>query len=369
MTISNRRFFHALSIAYALVVLGCGRQPADSSPQTSVPLDNLQQQLDDSLDYTLYERQLNTREHGAWQVLHGVLTYQQDFPVRVGNTDSVQSAILYLMNGGTVDGWEMRPGSQLENGRTGLRAVMQPGTKRGQGHADQWLAIIAQCGFPMEKEIIVEGLRFTIGDLIGQVQLDVSDNMELEYSWTLIGLALYLPSDASWTANDGETWSIERLIEIELDQDLNDSACGGTHRLIGVSMALNEYRKAGGELTGVWANADSRIQTAIRVARETQNADGSFSPNYFARPGQTADMATQLAATGHILEFLAISMSENELKKEWVQAAAANLCRLFDETKKISLECGALYHAAHGLALYRQRIFGEREYKMPQYGG
>jgi hypothetical protein len=30
---------------------------------------------------------------------------------------------------------------------------------------------------------------------------------------------------------------------------------------------------------------------------------------------------------------------------------------IFVKTKDIPLECGALYHAAHGLVLYRARIF------------
>ena len=37
--------------------------------------------------------------------------------------------------------------------------------------------------------------------------------MEREYSWTLIALNRYLPTDATWTASDGQTWSIERLVE------------------------------------------------------------------------------------------------------------------------------------------------------------
>ena len=346
---------------------GCGsRLESEASTEEQSPAPDsltLKEKVDAALDYTLYERQLNTVDHGAWQVLHGVLAYQEHFPVRIGHTDTTQSAVKYLLNGGALNGWQFRPGQRLENGRIGLRAVMQPGTKRGQGHSDQWLAILAQCNFPIDQEIVTGGRKYTISDLISQVQLDVSDNMEREYSWTLIGFALYLDPNTTWTANDGDEWSIARLIEIELDQDLNESACGGSHRLIGVTMALNEYVKKGGELTGIWATADARVHDAVRIARQTQNEDGSFSPNYFARRGQTVDMATRLATTGHILEFLALAMPKKELEAEWAQRAADNLAGLFLDTEEISLECGALYHAAHGLALYRDSVFGKREYK------
>ena len=35
--------------------------------------------------------------------------------------------------------------------------------------------------------------------------------------------------------------------------------------------------------------------------------------------------------------------------------AATRLVTLLEQTSDIDVECGALYHAAHGLLLYRQR--------------
>jgi hypothetical protein len=36
------------------------------------------------------------------------------------------------------------------------------------------------------------------------------------------------------------------------------------------------------------------------------------------------------------------------------------LCAIFRKTREIDLECGALYHAAHGLSLYREKVYGPR---------
>ena len=351
----------------ATLFVGCGdaqsnRGPSQTTQTTStssIESDTLKSALDDALDFTLNERRLNTIDHGAWQVLHGVLAFGREFPVQIGYTQQTQSAVEYVLNGGVLDGWTMRPGDPLSDGTIGLRAILEPGTKRGQGHADQWLAILSQCGYPATQPIRVGNRDFTISQLIGQVQRDVPNNHDSEYSWTLIGLSLYLDSDASWTAADGETWSIERLVRSELDQDLLSSACGGTHRLIGISMALNNHLASGGKLEGVWIDADAHISRGIEVTRQLQNEDGSFSSNYFERPGQSVDMATKLATTGHMLEFLATSLPEKDLGEQWVRRAVANLCQLFEDTKPISLECGALYHAAHGLMLYRQRVFND----------
>jgi hypothetical protein len=42
------------------------------------------------------------------------------------------------------------------------------------------------------------------------------------------------------------------------------------------------------------------------------------------------------------------------------------LCDQFKRTRPIDLECGALYHAAHGLQLYRARRFGPRPEMLPK---
>ena len=55
-------------------------------------------------------------------------------------------------------------------------------------------------------------------------------------------------------------------------------------------------------------------------------------------------------------------MAKSELETEWVRNAAEHLSELFLDTEEISLECGALYHAAHGLALYRDLVYGKRIY-------
>jgi hypothetical protein len=119
---------------------------------------------------------------------------------------------------------------------------------------------------------------------------------------------------------------------------------------------------------GIWAEADQVIQQAVADARRYQNPDGSFSTRYFASPGSSPDLAQNLGSTGHILEFLALSLADSELREPWVRRAAAYLCDLFRMTRDLPLECGALYHAAHGLVLYRERLFGARRYATAKSG-
>jgi hypothetical protein len=323
--------------------------------------DELLQKLDDELQYT-FDRRLELSQQATWQVLHGALAFQRDFEV-VSVSGETVSAVDHLLGGGAMNGWDIDLIPSANRSTSGIRATLRPGSKSGQGHQDQWFAVLAQCNLAADQPFRIQGQDLTMADFVHQVQQDVPRNTHREYSWTLIGLTMYLPTTAKWTAGDGHEWSIERLMEIELEQDLHLSACGGTHRLIGMTMALNQHLAQDGKLTGVWADADTIIQESVERARELQNPDGSFSVNYFQRPGMSADLAQDLGSTGHVLEFLTLAMTSEDLQQPWVQRSVDHMCDLFHATREIGLECGALYHAAHGMVLYRQRIYGARTYQ------
>src|SRR5690606_34109841 len=135
---------------------------------------------------------------------------------------------------------------------------------------------------------------------------------------------------------------------------------------IGISMALNRHLAQGGKLEGAWAGAEEFVRDkAITQARQYQNRDGSFSSNYFLRSGVAADLAETLGSSGPTLEFMTLPLTESELSEPWVMHATDYLSEVFERTEGIALECGALYHAAHALILYRQRVYGPREFEMP----
>ncbi len=339
---------------------GCAPRavPADTSqtPANTPSSDALKTQLDEVLSFTLAERDLSIEQHAAWQILHGVLAFRSGFLVQ--HEGKLVSTVDYLLGGGRMKGWTVQVASR-EDGKPGLRAIMEAGSQTGQGHPDQWLAVLAQCNLSLDQSINIGDESLTMQDFIAQVQWDVPRNFDREYSWTLIGLTHYLPTDSKWHASDGQIWSIERLVQIEAEQGLGDSACGGTHRVIGLTMALNQHMEAGGQLTGAWTVADKVIERAIIHAQQFQNTDGSFSTRYFEGPGSSPDLAQNLGTTGHILEFLVLALDPEELQEPWVRRAVANLCKLFQTTRNVPLECGALYHAAHALVLYRDRAYSK----------
>src|SRR4029078_7447985 len=165
----------------------------------------------------------------------------------------------------------------------------------------------------MDDSLVVGGRTFKVRDLVTQAQWDIYDGMEA--TWTLMAFSTYLPLDTEWTAKDGTKWNIPRIVAMEAKQNLDDSACGGTHRMYALAVALNRYREAGGKVSDdpndPWFQCQKKIDDAVATIRSYQQPDGSFSTNYFARPGTSSDIALRISTTGHALEFLTVALPDD----------------------------------------------------------
>jgi hypothetical protein len=363
----------------ALLLAGCGTQGGPVTPATPVASnsapsaeagalasdDEILRQIDEALDWTYNHRRLtvgqSNNDQAAWQIVHGALAFKREFLINDGEKDV--SAVDYVLAGRPMKGWNLRKGDLLDETtkRYGVKALVEE-DKKGQGHCDQWMGYLSDCHLPIDETIVVEGEKHTIQDYIDQIKLDVVENPTDEYSWTLMCLTAYYPTDYAWKAKDGSDWNIEKLVEIELGHNLDQSACGGTHRMTGLTMAYNRHVAAGKPLTGQWELLGKRIEECQAKAQQLQNPDGSLSSNYFARPGKAADLALAVGSAGHVMEFLATSMDKEELQQDWVKRAVLDVCKTFRKTKAVDVECGALFHAAHGLVLYREKVYGPRTF-------
>ena len=356
-------YLHAILLV-ACLSPGCGPRAAGEaapSPGGAVPASDrarLCTRIDAALAHARDGRRLDAGEHGAWQVVHGILAFGPELPLLHDGTES--PALDYLLGGGTLTGWQLRPGSR------GVFAPVAEGSTTAQGHPDQWLGYLSQCGLqgiPRDMRLIVGGREFTVNDLLQQALADIRPGQEA--TWTLMALAAYLPPDAAWTSADGERWTTERVVRMEADADIPSSACGGAHRLFGLACAVRKQLAATGrrpdQLTGGWATAVDVIEECIDRARRFQQADGSFSVHSFERPGTSPDAVARLGTTGHVFEVLALALDDERLAEPWMTRAAERLVTLLEQTADVDVECGALYHAIHGLLLYRSRLCGSTE--------
>jgi hypothetical protein len=381
-TFDRVTLFGVLFLPITAILVGCpaistnsslsgDRDPSDisadgSETPTVSATESLIERIDSTLQTNLDRRLLSVDNQGAWQILHGILAYGREFPIQTSEGKVI--AIDYLLRGGPINGFELRSGDRFEpvgpvNSPAdealmtrGIRTELDPGSKRGQGHRDQWVAYMASCELPAEQVFqTLDGPR-RLDLWIKQIEWNVPLNFEREYSWTLMSLIPYRETTHRWKAREGQDYSIESLLRSEIDQLSPDSSCGGSHRLVSIATTLKKRKAEGKPITGVWEDADTLIEAAIAQSLEFQNADGTFSNNYFERSGWSLDLGTAINTTGHTLELIAVGAPDAIIADEAVMIAVAKLCRLLDQTKELDLECGGLYHAISGLQIYRKRL-------------
>lgn len=291
---------------------------------------------------------LNTRDHNPWEVMHAVIAYGVHTEVlRDGPQGAPVNAIGWLCYNGVSSGERILT---LERGRIAARKG-----PRVQGHHGQLLAILAQSRLMSDYPMRVEGRDFKLADLIESEMLGCQSGTELTFK--LIALMHYLESDTTWRNAAGEEWSIPRLIREEISQPIRGAACGGTHRLMGLSYAVQKRRLRGEPIDGEFFRAQKYTDEYHLYTFGLQNSDGSFSTEWFARKGARPDVDRRVQTTGHILEWLAFSLPDEMLADRRTVQAVDYLAGLLLEGSNRRWEIGPLGHALHALALYDERMF------------
>lgn len=296
-----------------------------------------------------YSRPLNTRDNDPWESMHGMLAYGVHSKIRQGS-----------QNGKTITlvGWLCynRPlkGMTLlyTTPENELRAKQGVGL---QGHMGQFLAMLAQCQVSPEYPIRVRNQEFTIQDLIEAEQKTCYPKSELTFK--LIALMHYLDSDAKWVNDQGASWDIPRLIREELAQPIRGAACGGTHRLAGLSLAARTRVRRGEPLDGEYLRAAQFVEKYHSYAYQMQNRDGSLSTEWFRGRGAEDDTDRRVKTTGHILEWLCYSVNDKEIRSVRTFRAVNYLSSLLASNFDHEWEVGPLSHAIHALRLYDERVY------------
>jgi hypothetical protein len=292
--------------------------------------------------------------HSFWTVFHGILGVGPEATLFDPSTGRRVNALEHIRRGGAVRGM------QFLTTRNGLDVRIGPPFV-GQGHQDQFAAEMAQWGIALDATFVVDGKQYTFADFVRHAQARASVKSDQELSWAILILAQYVGTDTQWTNANGEKLRFEDLLRYELDQPIESAACGGTHRLFGLSWAYHLHLRRGGKTEGVWKDVADKAARYQALARKFQNPDGSFSTNYLSGPGNARDIQARIGSTGHVLEWLALSLPESELTAEWMQRAAGALAVMILDSQGSPVEGGALYHATHGLHIYHDRVFGSAE--------
>jgi hypothetical protein len=322
--------------------------PAPPLPPLSQNLKNLRAKVRRVIK-SYYTRPLNSRENDPWELMHGMLAYGVHSKIRQGGPQGETI---------TLVGWLCynRPSKGMTllylSPENELRAKQGVGL---QGHMGQFLAMLAQCQVSPDYPIRVRNQEFTIKDLIEAEKETCYPKSELTFK--LIALMHYLDSDATWVNDQGASWDIPRLIREELAQPIRGAACGGTHRLSGLSLAARTRVRRGEPLDGEYLRAAQFVEKYQNYAFQLQNRDGSLSTEWFRGRGTEDDIDRRVKTTGHILEWLCYSLDEQGVRSMRTYRAANYLASLLASNYTRDWEVGPLGHAIHALRLYDERVF------------
>jgi hypothetical protein len=320
-------------------------RPAEPAIVLTPELIALRGRLRECLAY-YYFRPENVAIRSPWGAMHAMIAYGVDSELIAGGQRV--NAIGYLCYNGVCNGQQL---FYTAGGK--LQTRIGPGV---QGHPGQFLAMLAQSKVKTDFPIRVGHEQFTVSDLIEHEKETCRPRTELTFK--LIALTHYLPSDARWKSNDGQDWDIPRLIKEELAQPIVGAACGGTHRMTGFSYAVRKREMRGEPLTGQWLRAKKFVEDFHEYAFRLQNADGSFSTDWFAGRNEFGTIGKRLETTGHITEWLAFSLTNEQLVEPRMIKSVDYLTSLLAENRNEKWGIGPLGHGLHALALYDERVFG-----------
>jgi hypothetical protein len=301
---------------------------------------------------TYEPKHLNARDHTCWEVMHGLIAFGPRTVIfRDGPGGQTVNAMGWLCWGARCQG---QPLIVLENNRP--HALYGVGL---EGHGGQFLSMLAQWKVLPGSPMRIGGKDLTVADYIEEEKSTCQAGTELTFK--LIAMSHYLPSDATWKSRYGEEWNIPRLLKAEIEAPIHGAACGGSHRLFAISNAVKERAKRGEPIDGQWARAAKYIADYQRYTLGTlQNADGSFSTEWFKyaadRPG---DIDRKIQTTGHILEWLAWSLPEEQLRDPRTMKAVNFIADTLASNPDKSWSIGPLGHALHSLMIYNERVFTE----------
>lgn len=318
--------------------------------QLPAPTAEIPNGLEERIDAAI--KQVECRDiqvsNGFWTVSHGILGLGPELTLYDPETRNRINAIDHICSGGEVRGMRFIPTEYGLDVQNGPRFV-------GQGHVDQFVAEMVQAGLSADQKFVVLGKQYTLMDFIRHTQSRVRVTTDQELSWAIVAIGQCIGTNVTWTNSFGEELHFEDLVRYELDQNIEQASCGGTHRLFGLSWVYRLHLRNGGQEVGVWKEVASQTARYHQRLRALQNPDGSFSTSFFRGPGNASDRKLRINTTGHMLEWLAISLTDAQLQESWVQRAANSLSLMILDIQDSPMEGGTLYHAVHALRLYTSR--------------
>ncbi len=327
-----------------------GRTPLQLSNEQM----RLRTEINQLLRYFMQHPESTTRR-SPWAVMHAILPFGVEAELSAGNRRV--NAIGWMGYNGLCKTQRI-----FQPTKSGFRTNLGPGV---QGHEGQFLAILAQSKVASNYPIKIGERAYTVNDLVRLEMATCREKSELTFK--LLGLSYYLEPNQRWRDNQGGNWSLEKLVAEELEQPIVGAACGGTHRLMGLTFSLLQRKQAGMPIDGHWERSEQFLNEFVAYAFSLQNPDGSFSTEWFEARANDPNVERKIQTTGHVLEWLIYTLPDDQLQSPPIQNAIGYLLNTLGAEPGRDWPIGPRGHSLRALALYNQRVFGAQPGKLKHY--
>ena len=257
----------------------------------------------------------------------------------------------------------------------GVRFRTQKGFQTSS-HFDHTMACLAEVGTPLSFPVVTENRETTFRAVVEHAMRSFSLN-QVEYEWSALTFALYLPPQQGWTTHEGQYVDFDMLATRIMRQRPKQGVCFGNHRVFTLAVMLRvDEGERGPILTPSMRNkTEGHLRNMTDQLLIHQHDKGYWDGDWAYLPAkditkdeQAVLRTDRILATGHALEWWAIAPTEltpiGDKNREPIVRAAKWLVREIDSLS--DEEVGKYYtylsHAGRALALWRNTTPAETQH-------
>ena len=242
-------------------------------------------------------------------------------------------------------------------GGVGIRWGREAG---GSVHHDHTLASLTEAGVSLNQRVFTPSQREkTMRDVVQEALRDFRLD-ERETEWTTMAFGLWIAPTKTWTAVDGRKMSFDMIADRLIRGHLEKGVCSGTHRVYSLMLLL----RLDDEYDILSVESHQKVYNHLELIRDliiaSQFEDGHWPSNWADGADAKIDprddeLHTQVIATGHHLEWLAIAPEELHPPREMIEKAARWCIKTTtSQTEDQILNHYTFYsHVGNALALWR----------------
>lgn len=268
-----------------------------------------------------------------------------------------------------AEAWGSKTSPFLTVGPAGVRARLQEGDATAS-HVDHTLACLAESGTPLDFPVITANGETRVLALLRQSLRDFSLN-QVEYEWSALAYALYLPTRNSWFTDEKQLVNFDRIADRIMRQALPQGVCLGNHRMHALVMLLRVDEQTRILSEGTRQRIVAYLAGVTQQFVRSQKADGFWDRSWAGTAAVNPDapenpLSNRILATGHVLEWWSLAPAEVHPPRETLVRAGQWLYRTIEgmSPREIEVNYTFLSHAGRALALWRGRL--PSQVKLPE---